>query len=145
MHTSGTSKFSWVSVTTSFCWVSLFRFCSELCAWQECLPLSELFWLVSLLISSAFLLQFSPSPEVLAPPQHHLPLQDCIKGQTTSCKLHVKSPFRKHETWLLPRKTAAHEKDAHMYFKQDRWKKAKKNLHKVGVTRQHQLNSEVKM
>lgn len=102
-------KFSWVSVTTSFYWVSLFRFCM----WQDHLPLSELFWLVSLLISSAFLLQFSLSPEVLAPPQHHLPLQDCIKGQTTSCKSYVKSAFRKHDCFLGKQQ---HMKRIHMYI-----------------------------
>lgn len=83
---------------------------------RKCLPLSVLSWLASLLISSAFLLQFSQTPEVLAPPQHRLPLQDDIKEQTTTFRSSVKSPLKKLHCFLGKQQQMERR---HTYFRQD--------------------------
>lgn len=108
---------------------------------RKCLPLSVLFWLVSLLISSASLLQFSQTPEIPARPQHHLPLQHHTNDK---CEISCGESLR--ETPLLPRKAAAaDEKETHMHFRQGlldekRQRKLTRDCqsHRVEVTTQTQ-------
>lgn len=105
---------------------------------RKFLPLSVLFWLVSLLISSASSLRFSQTPEILAPPQHHLPLQCDISDKfDIACKTSL------WETSLLARKAAADEKETHIHFRQDLLdgKKQKRNRTRLPKPQSNKANT----